>query len=49
METLALDISDWAATGKAITQLGYFDLLVNNAGVSRIAPFLDFKEQDLDL
>ena len=49
LETLTQDLSDWMSTKEAITKLGHFDLLVNNAGVSRLAPFLDFKEEDLDL
>ena len=48
LETLTQDLSDWSATGKAIAKLGHFDLLVNNAGVTRRVPFLDFKEEDID-
>jgi L-xylulose reductase len=48
IETCLIDISDWAAAKKVVADLGHFDLLVNSAGVSRIAPFLDVKEEDLD-
>ncbi|KAK3751044.1 hypothetical protein RRG08_044622 [Elysia crispata] len=48
IETCCIDISDWTKTHSAIESLGHFDLLVNNAGVSRVGPFLDVKEEDID-
>lgn len=49
MKTLTQDLSDWAATRSAIEALGHFDLLVNNAAVHRMIPFLDFPEDQIDL
>ncbi|KAK7111671.1 L-xylulose reductase-like [Littorina saxatilis] len=48
LEAVAQDLSEWKKTKEAIGKLGHFDLLVNNAGVSRCGPFLDFMEEDLD-
>uniref|UniRef100_A0A0B7B8J0 Ketoreductase domain-containing protein n=1 Tax=Arion vulgaris TaxID=1028688 RepID=A0A0B7B8J0_9EUPU len=48
VEICLVDISDWSTAKQAIQALGHFDLLVNSAGVSRIGPFLDVKEEDFD-
>ncbi|CAL1538127.1 unnamed protein product [Lymnaea stagnalis] len=48
IETHVVDLSDWTTARRAIESLGHFDLLVNSAGVSRIAPFVDVKEEDFD-
>jgi NAD(P)-dependent dehydrogenase (short-subunit alcohol dehydrogenase family) len=47
-EALALDVTDLAATRSAIARQAPFDVLVNNAGTNRPAPFLDVTEQDYD-
>ncbi|GFR71696.1 L-xylulose reductase [Elysia marginata] len=48
IDTCCIDLSDWAKARSTIESLGHFDLLVNNAGVSRVGPFLDVKEEDID-
>jgi NAD(P)-dependent dehydrogenase (short-subunit alcohol dehydrogenase family) len=49
---LRLDVTDRASTDVALGQveerLGPVDVLVNNAGVSNVAPFLDITDQDWD-
>ena len=49
---LRLDVTDRASTSAAVGQveelLGPVDVLVNNAGVSSVAPFLDITDQDWD-
>jgi NAD(P)-dependent dehydrogenase (short-subunit alcohol dehydrogenase family) len=49
---LRLDVTDRASTSTAIDRvealLGPVDVLVNNAGVSNVAPFLDITDQDWD-
>ncbi|MGH3294698.1 MAG: SDR family NAD(P)-dependent oxidoreductase, partial [Trebonia sp.] len=49
---LRLDVTDRASAGEAVGQvedrLGPVDVLVNNAGVSNVAPFLDITDQDWD-
>ncbi len=40
-ETIAVDLADVAATHSALNHAGPFELLVNNAGVSILEPFLD--------
>jgi len=48
VETLTLDIADWDATRTAVQAISDVDLLVNNAGVNRLAPFLDVTKEQLD-
>lgn len=47
-----LDVADRPSTDQAVTeierQLGPVDVLINNAGVSSVAPFLDITDQDWD-
>ncbi|HLK75027.1 MAG TPA: SDR family NAD(P)-dependent oxidoreductase [Streptosporangiaceae bacterium] len=47
-----LDVTDRGSTDHAITaierELGAIDVLVNNAGISSVAPFLDISDQDWD-
>ena len=49
---LRLDVTDRASVSAAVGQLeerlGPVDVLVNNAGVSNVAPFLDITDQDWD-
>ncbi|WP_424985746.1 SDR family NAD(P)-dependent oxidoreductase [Microbulbifer sp. S227A] len=47
-EALALDVSDIAATGRAVAQNGPFDVLVNSAGLARHGPAEDTTEEDFD-
>ncbi len=48
--TLAVDVTDRAASLAAVAQVeqkfGRIDVLVNNAGVYRAKPFLDYSDQD---
>lgn len=45
---LALDVTDLAALDTAFADAAPFDVLVNNAGTNRPAPFLDVKMEDFD-
>jgi meso-butanediol dehydrogenase / (S,S)-butanediol dehydrogenase / diacetyl reductase len=49
---LRLDVTDRASTDQAVSQveqqLGPIDVLVNNAGISSVAPFLDITDADWD-
>jgi NAD(P)-dependent dehydrogenase (short-subunit alcohol dehydrogenase family) len=47
-EALALDVTDILAVRSAIGSQPAFDVLVNNAGTNRPAPFLEVTEQDYD-
>lgn len=47
-EALVLDVADVAATRDAIEAAAPFDVLVNNAGTNRPAPFLDVTMEDYD-
>ncbi|GFN98415.1 L-xylulose reductase [Plakobranchus ocellatus] len=48
LETCCVDLNDWSKAQATVESLGHFDLLVNNAGVSRVGPFLEVKEEDID-
>src|SRR5471030_687362 len=47
-EPLTLDVRDVEATKSAIAQQEPFDILLNNAGTNRPAPFVDVKVEDFD-
>lgn len=47
-EPLVLDVTDLAAVRAAIRNQAPFDVLINNAGTNRPAPFLEVSEQDFD-
>lgn len=47
-EPLVLDVTDLAAVRTAIEGQAPFDVLINNAGTNRPAPFLEVSEQDFD-
>ena len=42
------DLREWTSTREVVSKLGHFDLLVNNAGVLTLTPFLDFEKEDMD-
>ncbi|XP_057367616.1 L-xylulose reductase-like [Daphnia carinata] len=48
IHTVTVDLEDWEATEKAVKGLGHIDLLVNNAGVAILEPFLDIKNESFD-
>jgi NAD(P)-dependent dehydrogenase (short-subunit alcohol dehydrogenase family) len=45
---LTLDVRDVEATAKTIAAQAPFDILINNAGTNRPAPFVDVKVDDFD-
>ena len=47
-EALVLDVTDIAAVRSAVAARPAFDVLVNNAGTNRPAPFLEVTEPDYD-
>src|SRR4051795_2320358 len=47
-EPLVLDVTDLPSVRAAIAAQPAFDVLVNNAGTNRPAPFLEVTEQDYD-
>jgi len=47
-EPLTLDVRDVEATAKSIAAQAPFDILINNAGTNRPAPFVDVKVEDFD-
>ena len=48
MHTVCVDLSDWATARKAVEQIGSVDLLVNNAGINELSPFLETEESQLN-
>lgn len=46
---MCVDVADVTATRKALEAVGPIDLLVNNAGIAKNAPFLDAKAEDFDM
>ncbi|KAI0229910.1 L-xylulose reductase [Lamellibrachia satsuma] len=47
IRTLCVDLSDWAATRKAVEEIGPVDLLVNNAAVLMMTAFLEVEEAEI--
>ncbi|MDF2621647.1 MAG: 3-oxoacyl-ACP reductase [Xanthobacteraceae bacterium] len=47
-ETLPLDLRNSNGVAAALAERPAFDVLVNNAGMNRTAPFLDVPQQDFD-
>jgi NAD(P)-dependent dehydrogenase (short-subunit alcohol dehydrogenase family) len=48
-QTLTLDVRDVDAVKAAVAAHAPFDILINNAGTNRPAPFVDVKVEDFDL
>ncbi|XP_055510138.1 L-xylulose reductase [Leucoraja erinacea] len=46
--TICADLSNWEATEKALKDIGRVDLLVNNAAVALLEPFLEMTEGAID-
>ncbi|EZA57458.1 L-xylulose reductase, partial [Ooceraea biroi] len=49
IRAICVDLRDWDATRKAVESVLPIDLLVNNAGLSILAPFLDVTPESFDL
>lgn len=49
VEIVHVDVSDWASTRQAVTQIGPVDILINNAGIASLESFLDVTEENFDL
>uniref|UniRef100_A0A4W2CAM7 L-xylulose reductase n=1 Tax=Bos indicus x Bos taurus TaxID=30522 RepID=A0A4W2CAM7_BOBOX len=48
IEPVCVDLGDWKATEKALGGVGPVDLLVNNAAVALMRPFLEVTKEDFD-
>ncbi|CAH6776566.1 Cbr2 [Phodopus roborovskii] len=48
IEPVCVDLGDWEATEKALRAIGPVDLLVNNAGVALIQPFMESTKEVFD-
>ncbi|XP_005989131.1 L-xylulose reductase [Latimeria chalumnae] len=45
MQVICVDLADWAGTEEALKEVGLIDLLVNNAGVAMLQPFLEVTQE----
>ena len=43
-----MDVADWKATRELIQNIGTVDLLVNNAAILKVTPFLEVTKDDFD-
>ncbi|XP_055971351.1 carbonyl reductase [NADPH] 2-like [Sorex fumeus] len=48
VEPICVDLGDWAATERALSDVGAVDLLVNNAAVALLQPFLEITKEVFD-
>ncbi|XP_077184165.1 L-xylulose reductase [Paroedura picta] len=48
IQTLCVDVGDWEATEAALNKVGDIDLLVNNAGIALLQPFLEVTKEAFD-
>ena len=48
IQTVCVDLGDWDATRKVVKSVLPIDMLVNNAGVAILNPFLTAKPEDFD-
>lgn len=48
VEPVCVDLGDWEATEKALSSVGPVDLLVNNAAVALLQPFLEVTKEACD-
>ncbi|XP_055448418.1 L-xylulose reductase isoform X1 [Psammomys obesus] len=48
VEPVCVDLGDWEATEKALSTVGPVDLLVNNAAVALLQPFLEVTKEACD-
>lgn len=49
IQTVCVNLRDWDETRKVVNTVLPIDLLVNNAGVARLGPFLSATEEDFDM
>ncbi|XP_004639521.1 L-xylulose reductase [Octodon degus] len=49
VEPVCVDLADWEATERALSSVGPVDLLVNNAGVALLQPFLEVTKEAYDM
>lgn len=49
IQAICVDLQDWNATRAAIKKILPIDLLVNNAGIAVLDPFVAVKPEDFDL
>jgi len=49
IQPICVDLRDWDATRKAIQNILPIDLLVNNAAIAYLSPFLDVTPEEFDL
>lgn len=45
VQTVEVDVLKWAKTREAVSSLGPVDVLINNAGVAILQPFLEVDEE----
>lgn len=45
---MCVDLADWEATERALSNVGPVDLLVNNAAVALLQPFLEVTKEAFD-
>lgn len=48
VQTLEVDVRNWTQTRDAVSSLGPVDVLINNAGVAILQPFLEVDEETCD-
>lgn len=46
---MCVDLADWEATERALGSMGPVDLLVNNAAVAQLEPFLGVTKEACDM
>lgn len=49
VEPVCVDLADWEATEQALSNVGPVDLLVNNAAVALLQPFLEVTKEACDV
>ena len=47
MKTIVCDLSDWDKTRTIFERISDIDMLVNNAAIGRVIPFLEISKEDI--